>query len=710
MKTNRMYFILLICIATQISVIAKSTACDFQQTANTLQIQQATEEDVVIISEENSIEITGEKSDFILFSITKKIQFGVQDETGIKRISKFILPETFDPSYIAHFPKDRNYQNVYSNLKCNYFRGEIADKNGKVRKATFDKSVDELRMVMVENNLYGNFEKSIYEVRDLAVGDVATLEYNYEIRYSENLNQLASTRIFFNSEIRKENYSLRLSLPSGLNLDIVYNNDASPDSIGDFEGTKSYYWNRSNLAGCIKEAGSRPYLSLSHVIFSIKPYDLLYTLPNSFEEKFIPFYSIYSYQREKEHLNIAKSVYQGVKTTSFIYIDKFVNSETQDIENDSLGYLSLLKIQNTIADEFTFENDIGYFKKIDTRMPRMGEFLARKAIRDICRYDIYVALILKLDLNYFTAYLCDNRMGEISNDYFAPMYDSDYLFAVLLKNNVPQYIYPKRSDFGYYLNEVPFYFENTRARLVHLNDYNNIKEPINEELRQIQLPPSKITDNIRKSNVLVNINLETSMATFEARVDLSGQYSTMTRGLYQFGYKNETVNELYNQKISDLNKEVRVISEETNVINKEFPFSTKVKTRYEANNLITKNGDTYSLDLKNWFNHIIYNDFETENRQQDFYTDFHGRDTYVYFLQFNKNIKLTGTPEEIKTNNEFGELILKVEQIKPDAVKISSYFASVSDKVSVDKIGDVKLLFDKIQAFNNSSLKFILEN
>ena len=82
-----------------------------------------------------------------------------------------------------------------------------------------------------------------------------------------------------------------------------------------------------------------------------------------------------------------------------------------------------------------------------------------------------------------------------------------------------------------------------------LNDYKNYRNPINDTLRQVQLPHSYINDNTRKNNILVKINLDALSASFDARINLSGQYSTLIRGLYQYNYQDETINKLYNKKI-----------------------------------------------------------------------------------------------------------------------------------------------------------------
>ena len=709
MKIVIFYSLILILITTNLSLFGQNNSTELINDDSISSILQSKKNDVIIINENNTINIIGQQAYEIYLSITKKIKFKVLNSSGVEQMTKFTLPESFDPSYISHFPKDRNYTNVYSSMKCNYFKATIITKDGEKKDAEIRETIDYIKMVIFEDDRYGNYEKYNYQIENLNIGDEVIIEYNYNIIYNEDIAKLSSFRIFFNNNIFKENYQLTITHHSKLQLDIDYENNATPDSIYNLDNKKVYYWNKDNVYGCINEDGSRPYLSLPYVIFSIKPSMMLYQRTNSFDAQFIPFYSIYSKRREQNHIDIVKSVSNGVRSKQYNEIAKFVKAETEGITNDSLGYLKLMKIKNTIVDDFAFANDINYFKRIDTHKPKMGDYLSNKVIRDICRYDIYVALITELGLNYYTAYICDNRTGEINNDYFAPMFDSDYMFAVLLKNNSIQYLYPKKEQFGYYLNEIPFYFENTKARLIHISDYNNKDNNINEEIRQVLLPSSTLKENIRRNRILVKINLDSLTTIFDARINLFGQYSTLTRGLYLCDQKNETINELYNKKIWELNDKVDVISKETKIISKEFPFPAAVTTKYKFNNLLEVKDDTFSLNMNNWFNHIIYNDFDKTKRQLDFYADFCGKDSYVYYLEFDKNIKLISSLENTNIKNEFGELIISVLQIKPNVVKISSSFIISNAITTVDKIKTVKDIYDKIQKLNNSSLIFKLE-
>ncbi len=486
---------------------------------------------------------------------------------------------------------------------------------------------------------------------------------------------------------------------------IQYFNNAKPDSISEEKQRKEYFWKRDQLAGCMDEPNSRPYLSLPYFVLSIKPKEFMCTLPYSFEEKFVPSYVLAVYGREASHLGILRSVDQGVKSSQYLQMDKFIASKSEGITDDTLQIQQLENIHNAITNEFVFANDIDVFKKIDTRDERIGDYLSSQTLRDISRYSTYVALVSKIGLGYFTAYLMDKRIGELSDAFISPMFDGDYLIAPILKNDKLHFIYPKKAKFGYYLDELPFYFENTKTRLINVNDYLDYKTPLAEQFRNITTYSSGITYNVRKSNVLVDADLENLSVKFDARILLLGQYSTMTRGLYKNNFTEPSINKKYGQKIWEINKQSQLIKQEIVSEEKLFPFKTNIKAQYACIDLLKKEGAVYTISLENWFNHIICTDI-AEKRNLDFYPDFKGTDTYSYIIQFTKPVQLKQQYQKIEMNNSLGNLVISIEQPQPNTIKITSYLSVIPEKVIADKIMDVKEIFDAIQKLNKQTIEF----
>ncbi|MBT3749316.1 MAG: hypothetical protein HOG34_10045 [Bacteroidetes bacterium] len=671
-------------------------------------LQLWAQENLVIIDEQNDIRITESREDFMWFIVNKKVTYKIISDDGAVKVSTLTLPEKFDPTYISHFPKERNFQYVFSKMKVNFFKASVVSEDGSKYNVDVEEEIEEIEMLQMDLEYYGDFKKFRYHISNLKAGDELTVEYSYTMPYGSNITRLSSFRIFLNSDIFKEKYQMNIAFDPELVLDFDFLNNADPDTLINTETNTTYQWNRENLFGCINEAGARPYLDLPHIVFSPKPFDLYYTVPKSFEERFTPFYVVFARLREERHPAITLSIGQGVNTRQYNQIKRFIKNETMGMDDDTTGFEKIKKMHQTIADDFLYADDLDYFTREDIRDPKLGDQIGNSTLKDLSRNDLYLALMLSLELNYFTTYLSDNRSGVMSESYFAPMYDNDILYSAYISDDNFTYLYPKRARYGYYLNEIPFYFENTRARLVHLSDYLKKERQMNESFRQFILPSSTVSDNIRNSKVAVNVNLDDLSATFSAQVYLSGQFSTMTRGLYLYDYEHEKVNDLYNEKIWELNDEVVVQHEELDIKTKEFPFTTQLKAQYKADNLISKKENTYTMDLSNWFRHIIYENFSAENRQTDFYPDFTNRDSYLYFIQFDKNVKLEKSTESFEIDNGVVNMIIDISQLSPNSIKIQSFFA-VAGKIELADVNVLEEVYHRLQELNSSRLVFSLE-
>ncbi|MDD5569935.1 MAG: hypothetical protein PHD97_02145 [Bacteroidales bacterium] len=672
-----------------------------------------------ILQEDYNIKLVGKREFFINILLSKKIKVKILDSAGLKAFSKITLPEPFDQTYIYHNSEIRNSGFFISNFKVGNFDATIINENSLPKKANIKQETKKIISVGIDG-YFGNLEQSIYNIDNIKIGDILEINYNILIpyngnaenivniifHYTGNIDKLTSFRLFFNSIFEKEKFDLKISVEKGMIANIFDFNNAKPDSIIDTDKEKIYKWHRNNLSGCINEEGSRPYLSLPYLLITIIPDELHYTIPNSFIERNMPLYVLAASYRERRFLPILQGINNGVVTKQFLGIYEFIDKETSDIKNDSTGLIKFTKLNSSIVDNFTYNNDKNYFLKEDVAQENLGEYTSNNTLRDISRYNLYVAILFKLGLGPYSAYLVDKRFGEISSDFVAPMFDSDFLLCPVTKTGRISFIYPKKSRFGYYVSELPFYFENVKTRLVWQDDYNYYKDSIKETFRYVITPTSSLLDNERKNNVMVNVDIDKKSTTFNGRIILKGQYSTLIRGVYLYNYKDQTINELYNKKIYDLNNYVKVNKNEVKIVERGFPFKSEINVQYSCDSLIKKNGDTCLLSLKKWFNHIIYKNIDTSNRQQSFYSDFLGIDTYVYMVNFNKNVEIYSMPSMINISNEYGDLIIEAEKIDSNNIKISSYFATKAEVVLPNKINLVKSIFNNIDKLNNSCIKF----
>jgi hypothetical protein len=657
-----------------------------------------------ILSEKNKIEIEGNNSYSLQIRISKRCIYKIVDEEGLNRISKRSLPETFDSSYIRHFPKARNYMDLFSGMDVNYYKAEVLLPNGERSLKNIRENTEEVKMVGKEDR-YGLFNKVNYTIEDLKVGDNVEIFYGYSIPFSENYLDFLSFRIFFNGALYKEKYELEISFPTKHNVTCFGRNNGEADTTYSEDNRSILKWKKEQLEGNILEVGSRPYLTLPYIILSVKPISFSYRIQNTNTDAFLPTYSLFSSVREYRHLDLVKSMDQGLRFKQYNLMNKFFDENTAAINNDSTGYFRLKKIKNLIADEHSFLDDEDFFENYDVKLRNIGSHISRNELRDISRQEIYIALIRYLKLEYYTTYISDVRCGEVDNEFLKPMDEDDYFLTPVTKDSRLQFIYPKKDDFGYYLNEFPFYFEGAKARVVHLSDYKRYKEMISDKLKQTLIPSSGVNNNTRTTYILGNVSADT--ISFKAKVNLSGQFSTMTRGLYKNGYIDNTINPNYNKKIWEMNKKVSVTDSNLIVNSKQFPFNATVTGKYQVVGLLEKINDTININLNYLIRHIVEN-IDSNKRSLDYYSDFLGSDSYVYYIKFDKEIDIINSDNSFNVKNDFGTYSFEITKTNSKSIKISSFLLIKDKLVEVDSISEVVELYSNVKKCLGKNVKLLL--
>jgi hypothetical protein len=91
----------------------------------------------------------------------------------------------------------------------------------------------------------------------------------------------------------------------------------------------------------------------------------------------------------------------------------------------------------------------------------------------------------------------------------------------------------------------------------------------------------------------------------------------------------------------------------------------------------------------------------------DFHPDFANRDTYSYFIKFDKDISLIQEIENIQINNELATFVINIEQVDSKSIKIDSHFA-IGEEVPVEQIEIIKEIYDRIQELNSSRIKLLI--
>lgn len=655
------------------------------------------------------ISISGKKASFIKFYFHRRLRIKIQSEEGVKTFNKFIIPDIFDPILIIHAPKDRNAGKYFAEVNVENFDVIITKASGEKYTPEVSVVFKNIRSARLRDGKYGSNDRFIYKIENIQQEDILEIDYSYSVPYSENLFNLLTLRIFFHGKYPIIQKDLIFTIAKVLDAEVSTFNSDNPIVN---KGKKTvYHWHYEQLPGCMSESGSRPYKSLPYVIISIMPDEMLYTLPYSFEERFIPFYVFGPSFRENRHLTIVRAITEGVNNNQYNQLRRFIESQTQGLPIDTSGYTQLWTIHNFIADNFEFDGDIEYLESLDVRDEKLGDFITKEVLRDRSRYNIYVGIIAALGLNYYTGYLSDIRSGVISSEYFEPTIFNDFIFAVLIKTGSVQFLYPKKDRFGYYLNELPFYFENTLVRLISLNDFRNYKTPIEERFLSINTPPSTSADNMRKQTAIIHINLDSLSMKVETNISLAGQYSTLGRGVYLYNSCDPTVNPMYCMNFwENISFDIEPDFIKIENIEEDFPFKTTINASFQSNNAFSVSSDTLVLDLSGWFCHVVDSNLKADNRYLAYYPDFKSTDVFTYKINFNKKVKILDTLPNVQINNVYGNLTIKSVQNVDGSIILCSRFSVDAEKIHAEKIEMVEKIQKQIKDLNRYKIRFVVES
>ena len=656
-----------------------------------------------IISDKNKLSITGIKLNYINFNYERTLKIAVTNEKERSFISTIKLPYNFDPTYQFHTSEIRNTGMYFSGIKVQNFEANKIVK-GLETKIKYTITEKRTKSVLLEQDKFGSFKDIIYSTEKINIGDTIVIKYSYTAPYEENLGLLTNMRIFFNDNVEKNNFEFELSHNENLNIKVALSNIESPIKS---EGEKSiikYLWKKENLKGNLFEKNAIPYKTESYIIISCSPSTFQYVLPNSTQAVYRPLYAVAAYNREASFLPIIQSISIGNKNIQYRKMNEFISSNTSDINNDSLGIEKITKLHNIIFKDFSYQNDLDYFDEYDNKDQHLGEFLGKKIVRERSRHNLYIALCKSLGINTLTGYIADKRCGVLSKQYVAPMFKDEFLIVPILNDNTIRYILPKKDGLNYYLDELPFYYENTLIRLVNLLDYLNKDMPISEKVNTYPTPKSTLKDNKRSHTTMVDVNVSSGEGIFTSKINLSGQYSTLTRQIYNSTNKiDRTINPEYGitqwEHIGGKRtKSEQVKSEST------FPYKANFEVSFTKEKMFELDGKNCRLPLKGYFNYILEHDIN-EKRVLDYYPDFLSFDSYNYFLKLDAPLTLNN-PYSKTIENTLGKLVIEISQVAPNVIKMSSIFVINHDVVAASDISSVIDISEEMKKLNNYTLLF----
>jgi len=650
---------------------------------------------LIILDENLNINVYGKENLPFSFKVRRTVTYKVLEQRGIKLLNKIVLPGNLDPTYIPHGPAVKKLGVYFSGYDIEAFDVSIK-RRGKVVKPRVKKKVITKESFNIDY-LY-EYDQHVFSIDGIEVGDEVKVDYNLDIPFRENYSRFASFRLFFHDSLPKIKYKLNISHHKSLDIQLYGYHGAENVSTVERDKILYYTWKYSNLSGCIKEEGSRPFRELPYITWIINHYR--YFIHNSNQLQNVPHYAIIASLRSPNLFNILHALEIGSTNKNFAPFHKTYDKLTTGLSAD---FERVKYLHNYITENFKYQNDLEYYRRNDLRGDRLGEFFKNGILRDHNRYDLYYALLVKSNAQFYTSFLIDKRFGEISDEYFQPNFDSDFILASYFGEHEFDFIHPKSSSFGWFYNELPFYWQNCVTRLVHISDYASYKYPVKEIFRSVNTPKSNPEFNRRLVKSKVSVDLDLDSIYFETSIQLSGQFSTLCRPVYLNSRSDPTVDKRYRRPVWSV-QGMKQHKFSSSAISKDAPFVSEFECRYVASVPFSYVNETYKLDIRSWFSHILpYT--RSGNRYLNYYPDFMGKDEYYYDIQFARPVVLKNALVKNLTNN-YARYYFEIKQISPNIIRVISSLDVMTEVVEASGFSLVK----EISSAINSIPKVLFEN
>ena len=173
----------------------------------------------------------------------------------------------------------------------------------------------------------------------------------------------------------------------------------------------------------------------------------------------------------------------------------------------------LRSVHSDIAQNFEYEKDLAYYRAQDLGLEKMGTFIDRKKFRDISRHNVYTKIFNHLDFDqYKVLYPLDKRAGNQSKEHSTDLYFSERIFYSNDSNAV--FAFPKRTRFGYEINELPFYWQGTNALGYTLD------ELFNEDVQAFRSTEIPIDTGLNYRNTVSKVIVDLEERTLKFSTDL----------------------------------------------------------------------------------------------------------------------------------------------------------------------------------------------
>lgn len=639
--------------------------------------------------------IVDEKVEYYFFSqhvqVHNHIKYKANTSKGINKIKTLSLPHHFSyPDEMYYDPeemRDTLIRPLIRDVEIVRFGARIIKPDGKVLLAEindYTKSISIANFTQVYT-IYNYF----FEILNLEPNDILEIDYLYNIPHKENFaGYSVDAKINFVGLLPKKNFECKLAWD--LKTTVVYvtgfNGAENFDTIKNYKTNKLIYtWRLDNFLKVANESNSNLYKETPYIKFY---YPYYINSPSMNYRRPMQWYDLLNFKYNTQKNNII-DLDPEINAIEDLYKKyKYKNTDTSILD-------SLWAIHHYVNYELKYKSDSAYYTGDDKTLSRIDLFLKNKVFKNRSRERFYTYLFDASKADYFIGILPDKRMDFVNinqvNNIDEPMY-----FYVLNYNNKPYYFYPKLFDYGYHVNEFPFYAENQSTLLIkqNVNDIYNPKNYIEH-----QTPVCLKTDNYRNIKSQIEISLLNNNVSINTNITLSGQMSTMCRHSYSTNYINPFANSKYGVRVYDLGVSHLINQKIKNELDV-YPFKVEYEIEYQ-NDLIIKKDNQAIIAMNRLILPITPYKLE-DVRTTTFYSDFLFKDSYRYLLHFDVSALIDEKEESFE--NSYGRYYFSIKKVDDKSYAIIFNYQIITEIIPSEKYEEVKSFYEALDLVKNKMI------
>jgi len=632
--------------------------------------------------------------------IKRRQSIRILNERGLNYFRSISLPQNFDITQLNNsLYKQGRFSNrtipfIYD-YKIRYFAMRII-RNKAVFEIPLKVSTNKVYWVKNDGERIYDYEYK-FALDNLEINDVIEYAYKAEIKGSYDSDQFYVNDYF--PKI-KTNLTIKVAAPGEIRHSfVILNNNIDsacykrtdiPDKgftyqIHDYEfkNLQAIKYSQNSLAGKTLPHVTANIYSLNRHLFNQTLNNIKYFYATKYTWFVIPDSMLY---KEK--------VYDKYGAAMRKFISRFP---------DNSGDTSRILFYNQIIDtlngyKFLSSEQLHYSKDAQYSINSSERLLKRQLAEEFIG-ETYSDILFEKNVFYYRANIQDRRLGMHSPSHRAhENYEIEFI-ALPVKNSFKFYV-PRFNGLKYFPDELPFYYEGTLCALFPKNTKAALNKTETQGLKFIKTPISTYNENVRTENAMFKVNTDSSMIHATIKENISGQFSTILRPLYNNDHIDSTIKTEYFKKCTEkpnsTDKSIKQTSQ-----SKTFPF----KTSYSCSEKIVISKG--SIDLSNWFSFIFSKENFTDKITQDYYLDFTFTDAYNFMFEFNRPTVITNMNDfTVTLNNEFFEINTNI--IKQDDHK---YLLTLSTKakqylVPEEKANYLTDYIEQLNKFNTFKLKF----